>query len=115
MELVQKSDEDILKIANPIMANLMEASTEINHERHVADFTGRLKMIVTKEYFEKVCRQYLRKAILARERPLQSFGGPNPSRSYGSSGSRSSRVNLWRKWSWSRSIHGTWSTTSMVF
>ena len=58
MELAQKSDEDILKIVNPIMDNLMDASTEINHERHVVDFADRVKAIVTKEYFEQVCSQY---------------------------------------------------------
>jgi hypothetical protein len=41
MELVQKSDEEILKVAGPIMDNLMEASTDINHERHVRGFTER--------------------------------------------------------------------------
>ena len=58
MELAQKSDEEILQIADPIMDNLMQASTEINHERHVRDFTERLKSLVTKDYLEKVCRQY---------------------------------------------------------
>ncbi len=58
MELAQKSDEEILRIAGPIMDNLMHASAEIDHERHVKDFTARLKSIVTKEHLEKVCRQY---------------------------------------------------------
>ena len=58
MELMQKSDEEILKVAGPIMDNLMEASINIDHERHVRDFTERLKSLVTKEYLEKVRRQY---------------------------------------------------------
>lgn len=58
MELAWKSDEEILKIANPIMDNLMAASTAIDHPRHVVDFTDRLKAIVTQEYLEKVCRHY---------------------------------------------------------
>ena len=58
MELVNKSDAEILAIADPIMDNLMEASTAIDHVRHVRDFTDRLKAIVTKDYLEKVCRQY---------------------------------------------------------
>jgi hypothetical protein len=58
MELANKSDEEILKIANPIMDNLMEGSTEIEHERHTRDFTDRLKSIVTKDYLEKVCKRY---------------------------------------------------------
>jgi hypothetical protein len=58
MELANKSDEGILKIANPIMDNLMEGSTEIDHEKHTRDFTDRLKSIVTKDYLEKVCKRY---------------------------------------------------------
>ena len=58
MELAQRSDQEILNIADPIMDNLMQASTEINHERHVRDFMERLRALVTKEYLEKVCRQY---------------------------------------------------------
>lgn len=58
MELASRSDEEILAIANPIMDNLMEGSTEINHEKHTRDFTDRLKAIVTKDHLEKVCRRY---------------------------------------------------------
>ncbi|MCC6141953.1 MAG: hypothetical protein IT389_15215 [Nitrospira sp.] len=58
MELAEKSDAEILAIADPIMDNLMEASTAIDHARHARDFTDRLKAIVTKDYLEKVCRQY---------------------------------------------------------
>lgn len=58
MNLENKSDVEILAIADPIMDNLMEASTAIDHARHVRDFTERLKAIVTKDYLERVCRQY---------------------------------------------------------
>lgn len=58
MNFENMSDEDILKIADPIMDNLMDASTEINYEKHVRDFTDRMKAIVTKEHLEKVCKQY---------------------------------------------------------
>ena len=40
------------------MDNLMEGSTEINHEKHTRDFTDRMKGIVSKEYLEKVCSRY---------------------------------------------------------
>lgn len=60
MELSRKSDAEILAIVNPLMDNLMEASTAIDHARHVRDFTDRLKAIVSKDYLEKVCRQYQR-------------------------------------------------------
>ena len=58
MDLAQKSDDDILRIAVPIMDNLMDASTAIDHERHVRDFTERLKSIVTKEHLRTVCGKY---------------------------------------------------------
>lgn len=58
MELSKNSDAEILAVANPIMDNLMLGSKEINHEKHIRDFTDRLKCIVTKDYLEKVCRDY---------------------------------------------------------
>ncbi len=58
MNFEEMSDSEILSIANPIMDKLMEASTEIDHERHIRDFTDRMKNIVTKEYLHKVCEQY---------------------------------------------------------
>jgi hypothetical protein len=58
MQLANRSDEEILKIANPIMDNLMEGSTEIDHVKHTRDFTDRMKNIVTKDYLEKVCKRY---------------------------------------------------------
>ncbi len=60
MNFEEMSDSEILSIANPIMDNLMQASTEIDHERHVRDFTDRMKNIVTNEYLHKVCEQYQR-------------------------------------------------------
>ncbi|MBL8036379.1 MAG: hypothetical protein JNN16_02640, partial [Nitrospira sp.] len=58
MNFEDLSDTDILEIATPIMDNLMEASTRIDYEAHVRDFSDRIKNIVTKEYLQKVCRQY---------------------------------------------------------
>ena len=58
MKLAKQSDETILAIVDPIMDRLMQASADIDHERHVADFTDRLKAIVTPEHLEKVCRRY---------------------------------------------------------
>ena len=50
MQLDQMSATEIFAIANPIMDNLMNASTAIDHERHIRDFTDRMKSIVTKDY-----------------------------------------------------------------
>lgn len=48
MTLESMSDEEILHVANPIMDNLMDASTAIDHERHIRDFSERMKTLVTK-------------------------------------------------------------------
>ena len=58
MDLSQKSDAEILSVANPIMDNLMDASTAIDYERHIRDFTGRLKSVLSKERLEWICRDY---------------------------------------------------------
>jgi hypothetical protein len=58
MDLSRKSDEEILSVANPIMDNLMDASTAIDYERHIRDFTDRLKGVLSKERFEWICRDY---------------------------------------------------------
>lgn len=46
MDLSQKTDLEILSIANPIMDSLMDASTAIDYERHIKDFTDRLKSVL---------------------------------------------------------------------
>ena len=58
MNWLEMSESEILAIANPIMDNLMQASTDIDHERHVKDFTDQLKIMVTKENLEAQCKEY---------------------------------------------------------
>lgn len=58
MNFEEMTDQEIFDIANPIMDNLMDASTAIDHARHVADFTDRIKKICTEEYLQKVCKKY---------------------------------------------------------
>ncbi|MFT7560178.1 MAG: hypothetical protein ACI93R_002096 [Flavobacteriales bacterium] len=58
MNFEEMSENDIVEIATPIMNNLMQASTDIDHKRHVQDFTDRAKAIVTKEHLEHVCAVY---------------------------------------------------------
>ena len=58
MDLPQKSDAEILSVANPIMDNLMDASTAIDYERHIRDFTDRLKSVLSKERLEWICQDY---------------------------------------------------------
>jgi 2C-methyl-D-erythritol 2,4-cyclodiphosphate synthase len=74
MTLENMSDDDILRIANPIMDNLMDASTVIDHERHIRDFSDRMKAIVTKDYLHKVCEKYQReKGYFSRREPVAVF------------------------------------------
>ncbi|MES9831880.1 MAG: hypothetical protein ABW139_06510 [Candidatus Thiodiazotropha sp. DIVDIV] len=58
MNWLKMSDAEIMNIANPIMDNLMQASTDIDHERHVRDFSAKLKNTVTKENLEAQCEKY---------------------------------------------------------
>jgi len=51
-------DEEIMKIVAPIMDNLMDASTEIDHEKHIRDFSQNMKKIVTEENLQQQCLQY---------------------------------------------------------
>jgi len=68
---------EILHIANPIMDNLMDASTAIDHARHIRDFNDRMKTLVTKEYLQKVCEKYQReKGFFSRREPVAVFKRP---------------------------------------
>lgn len=60
MELMSLSDAEIMAIADPIMANLMDASTAIDHDRHVRDFTDRAKSVLSPEWFREICEDYQR-------------------------------------------------------
>jgi hypothetical protein len=87
MELAQTSDDEILKVATTIMDNLMDASTAIDHERHVRDFTDRAKSVVTKEHLHRVCEKYQsEKGYFARREFVALFRRPN------------SVVVVWKQW-----------------
>ncbi len=58
MNFQEMSEKEIWGIANPMMDNLMQASADIDHKRHVKDFTDRAKAIVTKKHLERVCKKY---------------------------------------------------------
>ena len=70
MNFEKMSENEILDIANPIMDNLMDASIDIDHERHIKDFTDRMKRIVTKDYLQKVCEDYQAEKGFFGERKL---------------------------------------------
>jgi hypothetical protein len=78
MNFEEMSEQEILDIANPIMDNLMQASTDIDHERHVQDFTDRAKAIVTKEHLERVCSIYqAEKGIWLNRESIAVFKRPD--------------------------------------
>ncbi|HEX4974977.1 MAG TPA: hypothetical protein VFV48_03740 [Pseudomonadales bacterium] len=58
MDLSRRSDAEVLSVADPIMDNLMAASTAIDYDRHVRDFTDRLKIRLSKEQFGWICQDY---------------------------------------------------------
>ena len=49
MRFSEKTEEEILRIVEPMMDNCLEGSNEGDHAKHVRDFTDRLKSIVTPE------------------------------------------------------------------
>jgi hypothetical protein len=74
MELSQKSDAEIMSVANPIMDNLMDASTKIDYDRHISDFTARLKSVLPKERLEAICRDYqMTKGFFAKRELVAVF------------------------------------------
>ncbi len=77
MDLSKKTDPEILSIANPIMDNLMEASTAIDYERHIKDFTERLKSVLSKERLEWICQDYQsKKGFFAKREFVAAFRRP---------------------------------------
>lgn len=72
------SDQQIWDIANPIMDNLMDASTQLDHARHVRNFTDRMKAIVTPAYLQHVCEQYQsEKGYFSSRIPVAVFRRPD--------------------------------------
>ena len=87
MDLGSMTDEEVFAIANPIMDNLMDASTHVDHEWHVRDFSERLKSIVDRNYLEKVCKQYQgEKDYFAKREPVAVFKRPGAA------------AIVWRQW-----------------
>ena len=58
LQISTLSDRDILHAVEPIMDNLMQGSTEIDHARHTRDFTERLKRVVTAQSLQAMCADY---------------------------------------------------------
>ena len=58
MNWLELNDHEVLEIITPMMDNLMNASTEINHAKHIQYFSDNMKSIVTKDNLEKQCKEY---------------------------------------------------------
>lgn len=58
MQLAHKSDADIMAVVEPIMDNLMDASTAIDYPRHVRDFTARLRGMLSENALRSICADY---------------------------------------------------------
>lgn len=54
----ESSDEELLAIFKPMMDDCLTGANEIDHARHVRDFTERLSKIVTRENLEAQCASY---------------------------------------------------------
>jgi hypothetical protein len=78
VDLAQKSDAEILAVATPIMDNLMDASTAIDYERHVRDFTDRLKNVLSRESLQAICEHYQStKGFFAEREFIAAFRRPD--------------------------------------
>lgn len=87
MDLAQKSDAEILAVATPIMDNLMDASTTIDYERHIRDFTERAKSVLSRDALQSICEQYQNtRGLFARREFVATFKRPE------------SVAVVWRQW-----------------
>jgi hypothetical protein len=78
MNFEAMTEQEILDIANPIMDNLMTASTDIDHQRHVRDFNQRMLKIVTRDYFNTICVSYQAdKGFFTQREPVAVFRRPD--------------------------------------
>ena len=87
MDLAHKTDAEILAVATPIMDNLMDASTAIDHERHTRDFTDRAKSVLSRESLQSICEHYQStKGFFAKREFVAAFRRPD------------SVAVVWRQW-----------------
>ena len=78
VNLTTQSDTEILAIVRPIMDNLMDASTAVDYDRHVRDFTERAKRMLSRERLQSVCAEYQStKGHFAQRDVVAIFRRPN--------------------------------------
>jgi len=77
MNFEEMTEQEVLDIANPMMDNLMDASTEVDYARHINDFTDRMKEIVTEERLQDMCESYqAEKGFFAAREAVAVFKRP---------------------------------------
>jgi hypothetical protein len=72
VELAQESDAPFQEVADAIMDYLTAASTAIDREQHVREFTDRAQSVVTEKLLARVC---LRFPVARLFRGCAPFGG----------------------------------------
>lgn len=70
MDLVQKTDAEIMVVVDPIMDHLMDASTTIDYAAHIRDFTERLRSVLSEDAFKCICSEYQETRGFFAEREL---------------------------------------------
>ena len=58
MELLSKSDKEILESVSLLMDNLMDGSTEIDHAKHTRDFSSRIINHISPKKLQEICSDY---------------------------------------------------------
>ena len=73
MKLLEKTDDEILQIVNPIMDNLMDASTEIDYKRFITGVSERMKNLTTEKSLNEICTDYQSKKGFFTDREFVSL------------------------------------------
>ena len=78
MDFMALSDTEIIELATPLMDSLMDASTNIDYEAHIKDFSTRLLGQISKDRFIEMCKRYQDEIGFLKERELVGvFKRPN--------------------------------------
>lgn len=74
MQLARKSDAEIMAMVEPIMDNLMDASTAVGYPRHARDFTAHAKSMLEETRFRAVCAKcQAEPGFFAKREPVKIF------------------------------------------
>ena len=73
MDLNDKTDDEILLIANPVMDNLMDGATERDWAKHTLHFTDGAKASLTEAELLRQCEQYQSTHGVFKERVFYGY------------------------------------------